>query len=91
MTFDLDFWSWVDLDPGQDGIHKVKVVSLVDEPFYISQAYTSKRRILIEVLPVPNAYTKSGDQAMFWSAHRRISAHFPRISDPSEISTNLLK
>ena len=25
------------------------------------QAYTSKRRILIEVLPVPNAYTKSGD------------------------------
>ena len=27
----------------------------------ISQAYTSKRRILIQVLPVPNAYTKSGD------------------------------
>ncbi len=26
-----------------------------------SQAYTSKRRILIQVLPVPNAYTKSGD------------------------------
>ncbi len=26
-----------------------------------SKAYTSKRRILIEVLPVPNAYTKSGD------------------------------
>ncbi len=30
-------------------------------------------------------------QALFWSAHRRISAHFPRISDPSEISTNLLR
>ncbi len=27
----------------------------------IPQAYTSKRRILIEVLPVPNAYTKSAD------------------------------
>ncbi len=27
----------------------------------LPQAYTSKRRILIEVLPVPNAYTKSGD------------------------------
>ncbi len=26
-----------------------------------AQAYTSKRRILIQVLPVPNAYTKSGD------------------------------
>ena len=26
-----------------------------------------------------------------WSAHRRISAHFPRISDSSEISTNLLR
>ncbi len=24
---------------------------------HVSQAYTSKRRILIEVLPVPNAYT----------------------------------
>ncbi len=31
------------------------------------------------------------EQALFWSAHRRISAHFPRISDPSEISTNLLR
>ena len=30
-------------------------------------------------------------QALFWSAHRRISAHFPQISDPSEISTNLLR
>ncbi len=27
----------------------------------VSQAYTSKRRILIEVLPVPNAYTKSAN------------------------------
>ncbi len=35
LTFDLDFWSGVDPDPGQDGILKVKVVSLVDEPFYI--------------------------------------------------------
>ncbi len=26
-----------------------------------AQAYTSKKCILIEVLPVPNAYTKSGD------------------------------
>ncbi len=30
-------------------------------------------------------------QALFWSAHRRISAHFPRISDPSEIRPNLLR
>ena len=30
-------------------------------------------------------------QALFWSAHQRISAHFPRIPDPSEISTNLLR
>ncbi len=28
---------------------------------YISQAYTYKRRILIQVLPVPNAYTKSAN------------------------------
>ncbi len=27
----------------------------------LSQAYTSKRRILIQVLPVPNAYTKSAN------------------------------
>ncbi len=30
-------------------------------PFSISQAYTSKRRILIQVLPVLNAYTKSAN------------------------------
>ena len=27
----------------------------------VPQAYTSKRRILIEVFPVPNAYTKSAN------------------------------
>ena len=31
------------------------------------------------------------DQALFWSAHQWISAHFPWISDPLEISTNLLR
>ncbi len=30
-------------------------------------------------------------QALFWSAYRWISARFPRILDPSEISTNLLR
>ncbi len=36
-----------------------------------SQAYTSKMRILIQVLPVPNAYTKSGD-AYIDSCHEKI-------------------
>ncbi len=32
-----------------------------------TQAYTSKRRILIEVLPVPNAYTKSANACIHYT------------------------
>ena len=42
--------------------------------------FTKKMSVLITI-----------DQALFWSAYRRISAHFPRISDPPGISTNLLR
>ncbi len=38
----------------------------------ISQAYTSKRRILIQVLPVPNAYTKPGDAYIHYCILRRL-------------------
>ncbi len=33
----------------------------------ITQAYTSKRRILIQVLPVPNAYTKSTNECIHYA------------------------
>ncbi len=42
-----------------------------------SQAYTSKRRILIEVLPVPNVYTKSAN-ACIHTCIRRFGIHIGR-------------
>ncbi len=62
----------------------------MQQSLHKSQAYTSKRRIFIQVLPVPNAYTKSANaciHSLWYSPSQVLTAKHVLYPDRWEVGT----